>query len=205
MKCWAITKGRGRCRRSTKFLLCSTHRKHLLIATLSLLTFVGLISGIFRDLVEPLFLAKPNAGAAVSDRREGLSEIRIPIQLESTWDTDTRLDSTARIFLTKPGDGEREDVTYSAVARVEVPEGGATQNDDIWIPAYSTTNTVAILPRSQELSNAIQNGGYSLRIVLKNKHGHTFTHMKTILLDERAVYNPVRFWLRLDFEQIPHQ
>lgn len=202
MRCFARTKGRSRCRKNAAFVFCSSHRMYPLTILFSALVFVGLISGIFRDLVEPL-LAKGFGEGPSTDEMVQLDEIRVPIELESTWDTDTRLDSAARIFLTKPGAHGDEDVVYSAVARVEVPEGGATLNDEIWIPSYKTTNTFVTLPRAQQVADLLKSGGCSLRIELKNRYGHDFTFSKTVLFDEKVISKPVHFWLRLDFEQVP--
>ena len=203
MQCFAITKGQKRCQKDAAFLYCSAHRQHPLILGFMALTFIGLVSGIFRDLIEPLLPTKSASAITSNEPAEEASEIRIPIDLESTWDTDTTLNPAAQIFLTRPSSENRDEVLYSAAARFEVPEDGATINGEIWVPSNRTTRTNIILPRSKVLSHALANGGSNLRITLKNKHGHTFTHTKSILFDEQSVSTPVRFWLRLDFEQIP--
>lgn len=203
MQCVAITKGQKRCRKTASFLFCPTHRKHPLILGLILLTFLGSVSGIFRDLVEPLLPkgSVPTSGSG-EPAKEPL-EIKVPLEFESTWDSDTTLSPMAEIYLIRPASQTEEELVYSAMARVEVPENGATENGEIWIQGGRTTRTTLILPRSEVLSRALTEGGSVLRVVVRNKHGHTFTHSKTMLFDSKSISIPLHFWFRLDFEQIP--
>jgi hypothetical protein len=54
MKCLSLTKRLNRCKNEGNFLFCAKHKYQRLTYSFAILTFIGLTSGIFQDLVKPL-------------------------------------------------------------------------------------------------------------------------------------------------------
>ncbi|WP_375587026.1 hypothetical protein [Flagellimonas aurea] len=58
MKCIGRTKEKNRCKRECSFLFCHQHKFQFFVWTISFLSFIALIGGLYQDIIKPFFVTE---------------------------------------------------------------------------------------------------------------------------------------------------
>ena len=72
VRCWGRTKVFKRCQRDVRLFFCRDHRYQPVMGLISGVSALGLIAGLYRDLLEPL------SGTLAADREVLVIELRSP-------------------------------------------------------------------------------------------------------------------------------
>lgn len=134
-----------------------------------------------------------------------VKDIKIPIQIESTWDEYSDLDRKAEFYILRSDTTGSQSIIYSGSAKVQIPKNGLTVDEMISIAPYKTTKTMVILPKAKVLNEYLEEGGYEIQLVLFNKYGQVFMHMEQNLFDKEILKRGFRYWFRLMPKQIPNK
>lgn len=199
--CFGRTKGGWRCKKRVKSLhcFCAHHRWQPILLAATVLTFVGLVAGIYQDLVWPVYThfgkgdSVPNRGFQGAE----IEPILVVLRLSHSYSKECLLKPEIEYYLVRSQSPLSQTVVESGIARIAVPEGVVTFNREIPLPSHTRLETVCTLPKSTVLQSALESGGFELLLVITTHYGEVRNTPK------QKIFDPVSLKQGFDFHVNP--
>lgn len=128
MRCWGRNRNYSRCKNECKFIFCRVHKYQRVVFFVSVLTTLGLVAGLYRDIVEP-FMKNGDSENPLIIKSEGMLDIPVP-RFDTLHNFIYFQKVTSKVFLLEQGytiiNPSKESVVINNISFEKVNTEGVT-------------------------------------------------------------------------------
>ncbi len=162
----------------------------LLGALGSIASIIGLAVALFAYFVPPNELQssiETDVSATTS-----LKSIDIPVSIFNSLGTEAWIEPEAEFYILKPETPSNDMNVLAGAVRLSRPKDITTLNGNYPVPPNMTIHTSITLPNSNKIKNYLFEGGYKLKLIIRNSWSNEYGGYGKIILDKKGILSGIK-------------